>query len=138
MSFQILPNWFKKVGVVIFILFSLLTAGDSFMDGLTGVTEGTHHYFRDLYGKTLFSIFYILPTLGLLVYLFSKEKTEDDFIMILRLQSYQITVVIFLLIAFIVYLVYPKIQLSLDLWLSLFMIFYLILFSYKKKSVLDL
>lgn len=138
MNFQILPNWCKKTGLAIFILFSLLTAGDSVMDGWTGVTEGTHHYFKDLYGNELFSVFYILPTLGLLVFLFSKEKTEDDFIRFLRLQSYQITVVIFLLIAFIVYVVNPKMQFSLELWLSLFMIFYLILFSYKKKSALDL
>jgi len=138
MNFQIFPNWFKKVGLTIFFLFSLLTAGDPIMDGLNLVAEGTHHYFRDLYGNKLYSVFYILPTLGLLFYFFSKEKTEDDFITLLRLQSYQITVVVFLLIAFMVYLFYPKIQLSLDLWLSLFMISYLIIFSYKKKSVLDL
>jgi len=138
MNFQIFPNWFKKVGLTIFILFSILTAGDPIMDGLNLVAEGTHHYFRDLYGNKLYSVFYILPTLGLLLYFFSKEKTEDDFIRLLRLQSYQITVIIFLLVAVITYIVNPKVQLSLDLWLSLFIMLHLIIFSIKKKSVLDL
>ena len=47
MNFQILPNWCKKLGLAIFIIAALLTAGDSFMDGFNNVPEGTHHYFKD-------------------------------------------------------------------------------------------
>lgn len=133
MSFQIFPNWCKKLGLVVFIVSAIFTAGDSFMDGFKGVEEGTHHYFKDLYGPNLFHFFYILPTIGLLVYLLSKEKIEDDYIKLLRLDSYQLTVIIFLLVAIIFYVFLPKIKVSLDMILSLFMLSFLVIFYFKKR-----
>ena len=137
MNFQILPNWCKKLGLTIFIIAELLTAGDSFMDGFNHVPEGTHHYFNDLYGPTLYTIFYVLPMFGLLIYLFSKEKIEDDYINILRLQSYQITITVFLIIAFVIYLMTQNINIGLEITLELFMITYLIVFWNKKRLILD-
>ncbi|MGB3145369.1 MAG: hypothetical protein WBB24_14805 [Maribacter sp.] len=137
MNLQILPNWCKKLGLAIFIIAALLTAGDSFMDGFNNVPEGTHHYFKDLYGPILFHLLYILPVFGLLIYLFSKEKVEDDFIKLLRLQSYQITITIFILTAMVIYLFSHQIAISLEITLELFMMVYLIVFWTKKRLILD-
>ncbi|WP_394974493.1 hypothetical protein [uncultured Croceitalea sp.] len=134
MDFQILPNWFKKLGLALFFIASILTAGDSFMDGWNNVPMDTHHYFKDFYGKTLFHILYILPTLGLLIYMLSKERTEDDFIKLLRLEAYQITVISFLAIAFIFYIIKPETNFSLDWFLSLFMLLFLLVFYIKKQA----
>ena len=137
MNFQILPNWCKKLGLAIFIIAALLTAGDSFMDGFNNVPEGTHHYFKDLYGPILFHLLYILPVFGLLIYLFSKEKIEDDLIKLLRLQSYQITIISFILSALVIYLFSHQIDISLEITLELFMMVYLIVFWNKKRLILD-
>lgn len=134
MSFQILPNWCKNLGVSLFIITSLLTAGDPFMDGSSGVPLGTHHFFKDFYGTILFSILDIFPTISLLIYLLSKEKIEDDFIKLLRLEAYQITIAIFLSLAFIFYIISPDTSFGLDWFLSLFMIIFLIIFYFKKQS----
>ncbi|WP_405384708.1 hypothetical protein [Maribacter sp. LLG6340-A2] len=135
MNFQVLPNWCKKLGLAIFITASLLTGGDYFMDGFNNVPNGTHHYFKDLYSSTLYHLLYISPVLGILIYLFSKEKVEDDFINLLRLQSYQLTITIFLLTAVIIYLISHKINISLEATLELFMIVYLIIFYFKKRQI---
>ena len=134
MNFQVLPNWCKKLGLGLYFITSLLTAGDSFMDGWKNVPMGTHHFFEDFYGKPLFHILYIAPTICLLVYMLSKEKIEDDYIKLLRLEAYQLTVITFLVIAFLFYFFKPSAHFDLDWFLSLFMLFYLIVFHFKKKA----
>lgn len=134
MNFQVLPNWCKKLGLGLFFIASILTAGDSFMDGWKNVPIGTNHYFKDFYGASVFHILYILPTLGLLIYLLSKERTEDDFIKLLRLEAYQITVISFLTIAFVFYIIKPETSFSLDWFLSLFMLLFLLVFHLKKQA----
>nr|WP_286942251.1 hypothetical protein [Allomuricauda sp.] len=133
MSFQVLPNWCKKLGISLFVTTTLLTAGDAFMDGFRAVPSGTHHYFRDFYGETLFNVLHILPTISLVIYILSKEKIEDDYINLLRLQSYQSTVLIFLFIALGFYIFNPLLEFSLDMVLSLFMVCFLIIFYFKKR-----
>ena len=99
------------------------------------MAEGlTNHFFKDFYGTILFSILDILPTISLLIYLLSKEKIEDDFIKLLRLEAYQITTAIFLSLAFIFYVISPDTSFGLDWFLSLFMILFLIIFFFKKQA----
>ena len=133
MDFQILPNWSKKVGLSIFIFFELIAGLDSFMDGLTKVPSGTHHYFRDFFGETLYSLIYALPLIGLLNYMMSKEKVEDDYIQLIRLQSYQITIVLLILLSLGIVLFNITFQVNLGNLLSLFMILFLIIFYFKKR-----
>jgi hypothetical protein len=134
MDFQILPNWCKKFGLGLFIITCILSGGDSFKDGVEGVPLGTNHFFRDYYGNKLNYLLSILPTIGLLIYMLSKEKIEDDYIKFLRLSSYQLTVIILLVLAFIIYVFSPGIQFSLDMALSLFMLLFLVIFYFKKNQ----
>lgn len=134
MDFQILPNWGKRLGLFIFLTSLIFVAGDHFMDGFNGAPTGTHHFFEDLLGNTLSSFFNVLPVIGLLIFMLSKEKIEDDYIRLIRLQSYQTTVIILLIIALAIYLFDIYYEVSLDLVLSLFMILFLVIFYFKKQA----
>jgi len=134
MNFQILPNWGKRLGLFIFLISFFLVGGDPFMDGYQGVPSGTHHSVKDFLGNTLFSFFDALPLIGLLIYMFSKEKVEDDYIRLIRLQSYQATVILLLIVALAIYLFNVDYEVSLDMVLSLFMILFLVIFFFKKTA----
>ncbi|MDF0714904.1 hypothetical protein PY092_01985 [Muricauda sp. 334s03] len=134
MDFQILPNWGKRLGLFIFFISLFLVAGDGFLDGFNGSPEGTHHYFEDLLGTTLFYFFNVLPLIGLLIYMLSKESVEDDYIRLIRLQSYQSTVILLLMVALAIYLFNVDYKVSLDMVLSLFMILFLVIFYFKKEA----
>jgi len=133
MEFQILPNWSKKLGLSVFVVFELLTVGDSFMDGFYGMPYGSHTFFKDLYGENLYSVFYALPLIGLLIYMLSKEKIEDDYIKLIRLQSYQTGIVVLLLIALIIFLFDITFEISLGMAISIFMMLFLVIFYFKKR-----
>jgi len=133
MGFLILPNWGKRLGLFIFIFFEITTAGEPFMDGFKGVPSGTHHFLKDFYGLNLFYFLDALPLVGLLIYMLSKEKVEDDYIKLLRLESYQITIIILLIVALIIYLFDVTFKVSLDMVLPLFMLLFLITFYFKKR-----
>lgn len=134
MNVQILPNWGKRLGLFVFFISLFLVAGDGFLDGFNGSPDGTHHYFEDLLGTTLFYFVNVLPVIGLLIYMLSKEKVEDDYIRLIRLQSYQTTVIILLIIALAIYLFDVYYEVSLDMVLSLFMILFLVIFHFKKEA----
>ncbi|AEM70287.1 hypothetical protein Murru_1244 [Allomuricauda ruestringensis DSM 13258] len=133
MDFQILPNWGKRLGLFIFFISMFIVAGDSFMDGYKGVPSGTHHFVKDFLGSSLFYFFDVLTLIGLLIYMLSKEKIEDDYIKLLRLESYQITIIILLIIALIIYLFDVSFQVSLGMILPIFMLLFLITFYFKKR-----
>ena len=146
MKTQILPNWFKKVGLIIFIVGSIIGGGDDFMRGWNSVDcncetlEKTSQDNKGLItvfvgGEGTTHIFYVLSFIGMLIYMLAKEKVEDDYINKLRLESFQITSIITLIIAILLFAFsnskYPNIQL--DLFLALFFWFYLITFFIKKR-----
>ena len=147
MKTQILPNWFKKVGLILFIVGSIIGAGDDFADGFReGYKTARFGDSNDINinldqgritaffgGEKLIHIFYVLSFIGLLIYMLSKEKVEDDYINKLRLESFQLTSIITLIIG-IILLTFSKISdISLDLFISLFFWFYLITFFIKKR-----
>ena len=134
MDFQILPNWGKRLGLFIFFISFFLVGGDPFMDGFKGVPSGTHHFVKDFLGNTLFSVFDVLPLVGLFIYMLSKEKVEDDYIKLIRLQSYQFAVILLLIVAFSIFLFNVDYEVSLDMVLSLFMILFLVIFYFKKEA----
>ncbi len=147
MKLQILPNWFKKVGLIMFIVGTIIGSGDKivagFRDGYNAGRNGTsndinisldHSHFSEFFGgERVTHFFYVLSFIGLLVYMLAKEKAEDDYINKLRLESFQLTSIITLIIG-IILLAFSKISdISLDLFISLFFWFYLITFFIKKR-----
>ena len=154
MKTQILPNWCKKLGLAIFIIFSFIAAGD---DVINGFTDGWNSVPTVKYGErieksdytppppskiTNFKGFFGAKTLryldalsifGILMYMLSKEKVEDDYINQLRLESYQLTAIVGILISIVLYAFSEEIKLTIDYFITLFMYFYLITFFIKKR-----
>jgi len=146
MKTQILPNWCKKLGVIIFIIFSFLGGRDDFNDGfksgyntfspsrnhITNISENATT-FSSYFGENLTHFFDILGIIGILIYMLSKEKIEDDYINKLRLESYQLTAIIGLVGSILLYSFTKDLKLTLDYFIMLYLLFYLVIFFIKKR-----
>lgn len=152
MKTQIFPNCYKKLGVVIFIVFSFISGGDGAVDGwneasntyqpiedqiqkieFTPIEVQKSTLFKDYFGENLLHIFEIISIFGIVMYMLSKEKVEDDFIDKLRLESYKLTALFGLFFIIVLYVFSKDLKLSLDYFILLFMSFYLITFYIKKR-----
>ena len=123
MKLQMLPNWFKKVGLILFIVGSIIGGGDDFVKGFNeGVNAASFGDSKDIHihadqnriteffgGEKIIHIFYVLSFIGMLIYMLAKEKIEDDYINKLRLESFQLTSIVSLIIG-IVLLTFSKIS----------------------------
>ncbi len=147
MNLQIFPNWCKKVGVAIFTIFFCLEGRDDFLIGFymgvrdmpfnssvnlkeIGITPSNEYF-----GENLMLLFGILSYIGILIYMFSKEKVEDDFINKLRLESYQLSLIGVTIIGLIFHILGFDAEFGLESVISLLLISYLIIFAIKKRSV---
>ena len=63
----------------------------------------------------------------------SKEKVEDDYINKLRLESFQLTAIIGLGLTILLYAFSKDLKLTLDYFIMLFLMFYLVIFFIKKR-----
>lgn len=141
MKLQIFPNWCKKLGIAMFIVFSFISGGDDFIngfnDGLNGLPynpkESESVIFLNYFNTPILHLFSILSILGILIYMLSKEKIEDDYIGHLRFESFQLTAIIGLAISILLYSFSEDIKLSLDYFIYLFIWTYLITFFIKKR-----
>ncbi|NLP57277.1 hypothetical protein [Lutibacter sp. B1] len=145
MKLQILPNWCKKLGLVVFLVFSFLGVGDDFIDGFNSgynVASSRNHIlpinenvftFSSYFGENLTHFFEILGIIGILIYMISKEKIEDDYIDKLRLESYQLSAIIGLILSILLYSFSKDLKLTLDYFIMIYLIFYFTIFSIKKR-----
>ncbi len=141
MKLQILPNWCKKLGLGMFIIFSFISSGDSAINGYNNgynynTTENTIEHattFNDFFGAKILRYIDAISIFGILMYMLSKEKIEDDYINQLRLESYQLTAIIGIIISILLYAFAESIKLTPDYFITLFMYFYLITFFIKKR-----
>ncbi len=135
MNFKLLPNHFKKIGLTVFFISFFLGGGDSFMDGFKQVNPGTHHYFKDLYGPFLSKVISVSPIIGLLLYLLSKEKIEDEYIKLFRLETFQTATIIGLLIGLVLYVFNENLKFSLESFLFIYLLIYFFILSIKKSNL---
>jgi len=137
MKIQILPNWCKKIGLILFLISSIISGGDDFIDGfMTGFTNTFHqgsNIFKLYFGVSTIHFFSVLSIVALLVYMLSKEKVEDDFINKLRLESYQLASMIVIIIIFLLFSFSANLKLNLDDFITSFMYLYLFIFFIKKR-----
>ncbi|MDO6759623.1 hypothetical protein Q4566_05365 [Tamlana sp. 2_MG-2023] len=150
MNIQILPNWCKKLGLIIFLLSAVPSFIAGFHDGLKAgantqeyntifqtnpETEKEHTTIKETkyINDNLLHISDIIALFGMIIYIISKEKIEDDYINKLRLDSYVLTVLILLCISLMVYIFSGNINVHLDLILSIFLTLYLVIFFFKKR-----
>lgn len=144
MSLQILPNWCKKLGVIIFIIFSFLEGRDDFIRGfhdsynenkIYSLKENNVFSFEDYFGESLILFFGLLSLIGMLIYLLSKEKVEDDYINKLRLEAYQLSFLIVTSIVLVLYMFGLSPYIEMGTVISFLLGTYLIIFAIKKRTV---
>ena len=145
MNVQILPNWFKKIALLLFAISFIIVGLDDFLDGFHGARNNTEynmpienigsHLMRDLVGgeKGMY-IFKIISLVSILVYMVSKEKVEDDYIKTLRLESFQLSFLIIILVGILFILFDINELYGLFDSLTLFLWLYLIIFFIKKRK----
>ncbi len=147
MNIQILPNWYKKIGVTVFII-GLISLVIIFINSLLSAVSGSNPYetgylagkqlYYSLHSDAIFGfvmgkVIVLLTIMGMVIYLLSKEKVEDEFINKLRLEAYQLTLLLVASCLFLVFLLGGNI--SALFLLYLFFAVYLLVFSIKKRNV---
>jgi hypothetical protein len=147
MKLKMLPNWGKKLGFLLFFMglivsFTTASARNDFNEGYYSYSNEITPpefskpepiFIEKSFGDIDEHFIEILIILGLLIYMMSKEKVEDDYIIKLRLESYQLTSIFGLVITIILYIFWENLKLSLDYFIILFSIFYLTIFAVKKR-----
>ena len=152
MNIQIFPNWTKKIAITVFIISYIISSGqdaiNAFKEGyntsnsyeinnnnsknINNVDEKVNAFDRFL-GHKAIHIFEFLTLLSMLVYLMSREKVEDDFIKILRLEAFQLTAIIFIIGEIVFFLFDESINYRIGDFASDFLTLYLIIFFIKKR-----
>ena len=123
----LLPNKYKGIGWVIFLLFAALGLACFFLEyKIPGfqLYDPKEEGFLDFNQYNLTNEFALLGiTLGLLMVSFAKEKTEDEYILQLRLRSWQwsvlINYIILIILNFSVYGMSFLVVLMYNLWTTL-------------------
>ncbi len=137
MNFQILPNWCKKLGLILFTIGALISFYEGFSEGIyssCNVTDSITHPKHSNCINDYIYIFSLLEIIGMMVYMMSKEKIEDDYINLLRLESYQLTFFINIVIALLLFIFKKEMLVEFDFYLSVFLLTYLIIFARKKRG----
>jgi len=138
MKTQILPNWCKKLGLLLFIIASLLNGSFNFINnsfnpnddnGLLGLLNAFSG------GAISYGIDFI-AILAMLIYMTSKEKIEDDYINKLRLESFQLTFITGLLVTIAIYILAKDLVLTLDYFIFPLLWTYLTFFFIKRRMYL--
>lgn len=151
MKTQILPNWCKKLGLILFIIASLLNGSLNFINnsinkyGLSGINsselgeQSNNEIFGLLNAFTGGALSYgidFLAIVSILIYMISKEKVEDDYINKLRLESFQLTFIIGLITTIVVYILDKNLKLTLDYFIFPLLWSYIIIFFIKRRMYL--
>jgi hypothetical protein len=143
MNFQFLPNYFKKIGLFIFIAAGIPSMKRGFLDGWNAAkgipTPESYHAFT-IFGQTItepiYNLFAIVGVIGLLFYVFAKDKAMDEFIMRLRLEAVHLTFIISALFIFSVLIFEVRWTVSAMGVIEYQVILFLIINKIKKLSVL--
>ena len=151
MRIHILPNWYKKLGLILFIIASLLNGSLNFINNsinkykISGIntseigTESDNGILGLLNAFSGGGLSYgidFVAIIAMLIYMISKEKVEDDYIDKLRLESFQLTFIIGLLVTIFMYVLAKDLKLTLDYFIFPLLWSYIIIFFIKRKMYL--
>lgn len=123
MNYQVFPNWCKKLS------FSLLCA-ILILIPLEGFSIISLDF---VFAENTAFIFSLLGLISLFVLIMSKEKIEDDYIKLLRFESFQLSIFIVAFISFILFLFDSPFVCTPQFTISFVLILHEIIFTFKKK-----
>ena len=142
---KLLPYYFKWIGITVFLIgFIINTIDEGRRDFMKGYNEYridhgeevVEYNFQPILPEKLMHISDFTMLIGLLLYILSKNKQEDEFAQKLRYESAFIVLVLSILIILIVYIVNSEIRIEPSFLISSQMFAYLILRVLKRKIIL--
>ncbi len=138
MKTQLLPNYFKKVGLILFFLGFIFTGLDDFREGffesyLNG-EESIDQYFKQYWSEGWILFWNLCSVGGVILYALSREKKEDEWYKMLRFETGWITFIICLGILFVSYSIFGEVELSIDVVINLPVSLFLIIFFFRKRQ----
>jgi hypothetical protein len=139
---KLLPHTFKWIGLTIYLLGVIVGFIDEgrqeFIEGFNeGIIDDTKIEFVRLMPEMVSQVGNYAILLGLLTYILSKNKREDEFIQKLRYESAFIVFVISILLILILHLIHPSLIIEAHTVLSAQMIFYLLIRMFKRQVILE-
>ena len=139
MTFQVLPNYFKKIGITIFVLAAFPSFRKGYIDGYNaakGVSSPESFQEFTFLGLQIteqyYSMLAVIGLLGLLLYVLSKDKVTDEFMRKMRLESIRATFFISVIIIFLTIVINPDASINGQLVLEGQMLLFLIINKVKK------
>lgn len=140
-----LPYYFKKIGIslvivafILSIIANINSLGNGFTDGWNdalsaNTTAANFSIISNDSSKALTWISLSFSFCGFLLYMFSKEKTEDEFIQTLRYMSLSKSLIATWIVASILLIINSGVKLEGFYILQFQLIVYVIIFNYYKK-----
>jgi len=139
MTLQLLPNYFKKIGLSLFLITMLPNFFRGFWEGFQGHPQGYYESILAKYSilgiplnEQFFSTLGILSVLGLIIYALSKDKVFDEFLLQLRLESIHLSFFVSVLIIFVMLFFEPNSEISALFVVELQVLIFLITNKIKK------
>ena len=133
---KLLPHYFKWIGIGLLIL-SFVFGIDDFLLGFTGASlSEPPEDFKRILPEIFPQISDFILLIGLLIYLVSKNKREDEFIQKIRYESAYIVLVITILGILVLYIINPETKLNASYLLAFQMLFYLVVMFFRKRMIL--
>lgn len=132
---KLLPHYFKWIGISSIIL-GFLIGIDDLRLGFMGSSAVAPESFQRLLPEFFSRISDFPLLLGLLMYMLSKNKTEDEFAQKLRFETAFIVLIITIVVLIISSMINPAFTLKPSIFIVLQMIAYLVIRSVKRGLIL--
>ncbi len=142
MKLLLLPHIFKKIGLIIFLSGFILSAIDDgrqgFMDGYNeNQSDPVKVEFKRVLPEKVSQIADYVLLCGLLIYILSKNKRDDEFTQRLRYESAYIILVVTIVFIFVLYMVNREIRIEPSTFIGTQLVLYLIVRYFRKISILE-
>lgn len=138
---KLLPHAFKWIGLAVFLLGFIFGAIDDgrqgFMEGYNEtVNEPVEYNFKPILPERISHFADYATLLGLLIYILSKNKIEDEFAQKMRFESAFIVFILTISVVLVWHIFNPEFELSPSTFLAMQMFAYLIIRSVKRGIIL--
>lgn len=145
MKLKLLPNYFKKIGLSLFLLTFWTNFVKGFIDGLNDPGDPPSEYIEPLseftflginfFSEPFFEVMAVLSLLGLVIYALSKDKVFDELLQKLRLEALRLTFLLSVIFILIVQLLNEGLVLSGQFLMALQVIIFLFIYKIKKVNM---
>lgn len=131
MKTQLLPHYFRKLGLAVFAIGAFPASAPGFMDGFTGRPE------QQLLSKQTAHILEIIAIAGIVIYAFSKEKVYDELLQRLRLEAIKLTFVASMAVIILAYIFFPDFRINPSYLINLQVFCFIGIYYCKKENIVS-